>query len=521
MKLMSVGRTAALPLGTGPRYLVPATLLGVIMSTPTVTAGLQPNAEERRVATQQFDRARQATTAGNFDYGVELLLTCCQLDPGNLTYRRALRQAQKLKFENDLKGHPMAWLLSMGKKMKFRRAQLRGDSRRVLELGEQILSRNPWDTATQLVMAEAAVKLQLPEVGIYILEQARQLDPNDARVNRPLARLFEKVGQYTQAIAAWNLVAKADPRDDEAARKVKDLSATATIQRGGYSERTGKLTGDGSETERSTPLEPTSTPAARGPGSTGEMRLSAQEQQRQKEMENLRAKINADPTRPHAYLQLAQLHQGLNQFEQARTVLDQGLSATGRDFDLQLASMELDITILRQNLRANEARLRSQPENGELRTQNARLRKEITAREIDFYRQRADRFPSDYNSRLELGRRLLDLRQVDEAIGELQKARGDSRHRGRVLYLLGQAFQIKNTWMLAKRNYEEALAACDPRDDDLRKEVLFALAQGTANAGDHVAAVEFAQELANLDFNYRQIGKLLEEWQSRLAKLQR
>jgi len=44
------------------------------------------------------------------------------------------------------------------------------------------------------------------------------------------------------------------------------------------------------------------------------------------------------------------------------------------------------------------------------------------------------------------------------------------------------------------------------------------LAQGAADAGDLAKALERAEELAHLDFAYREIGQLMDEWQVRLRE---
>ena len=48
-----------------------------------------------------------------------------------------------------------------------------------------------------------------------------------------------------------------------------------------------------------------------------------------------------------------------------------------------------------------------------------------------------------------------------------------------------------------------------------KKDVLFLLAQGCAEAGDLAHAIDLGHELANIDFSYRDIGRLLDEWQTR------
>ena len=48
--------------------------------------------------------------------------------------------------------------------------------------------------------------------------------------------------------------------------------------------------------------------------------------------------------------------------------------------------------------------------------------------------------------------------------------------------------------------------------------MLFQLATGAAENGDLARALDLGHELANLDFGYKNIGKLLDEWQTRLQQ---
>src|SRR5438132_3865448 len=99
--------------------------------------------EHRRVAAGQFERANQVIATGNFDYGIQLLLTCCKLDPGNLIYRQALRKTEKVKYNNNLRGKRLAFLWNSTTKTKLRAAKASRDYLRVLECGEEILVHNP------------------------------------------------------------------------------------------------------------------------------------------------------------------------------------------------------------------------------------------------------------------------------------------------------------------------------------------------------------------------------------------
>src|SRR6266481_4157146 len=143
-----------------------------------------PTPEHHRIAAEQFQRANQVLDNGNHDYAIQLLLACCKLEPANLIYRKALRQTQKAKYKNNLRGSTFSKLTTSAGKARLMGAKRGRDYLRVLETGEEVLSQNPWDTKVQLDMAEAADMLGLLDVGIWLLLQAREKDPADVAVNR-------------------------------------------------------------------------------------------------------------------------------------------------------------------------------------------------------------------------------------------------------------------------------------------------------------------------------------------------
>src|SRR5262249_3939961 len=63
---------------------------------PALAEDLSPATDEqRRIAAGQYQRAVQVVAAGDFEYGLPLLLKCCELEPTNVTYRKALREARR------------------------------------------------------------------------------------------------------------------------------------------------------------------------------------------------------------------------------------------------------------------------------------------------------------------------------------------------------------------------------------------------------------------------------------------
>ena len=388
---------------------------------------------------------------------------------------------------------------------------------KVLEYGEVVLCRNPWDMGTQLDMAEAFDALGLNDLAVFTLDQARQKYPRDSTLNRALARLFEKRGDFQKAIVLWQLVKEVHPTDVEAAHKAKDLAANETIHKGQY-----EAAASGS---KESPV-------------LGKIEARANEKQDKlaREAEPLLKRIEADPTEPALYIQLANVYRKHKQEDRARAVIQQGLGPTGNAFQLQLELMDLDLTPLRKKLEEIENRLKKIKEKSKARHKDedepdaeeedlserdlaqkqTEYQKEINTREIEYYRVKADRFPNEAYHNIELGLRLLKAELVEEAIAEFQKARRDEKLKWKASMYLGVCFKKRNNWRLAQRNFEESLTTVPSTDESARKELLYQLARGCAENGDLTRAIDLGHELANLDFAFKNIGKLLDEWNDRL-----
>ncbi len=471
--------------------------------------------EQRRIAADTFERARQVLASSNHDYAINLLRQCCKIDPSNFLFRQTLRRAQKEKYGNNLQGSRFAFATTPGTKAKMKGAKATRDYVSVLEHGEDILAKNPWDLGTQMDMSESFEALGLSDLAVFSLDQARQKYPNDATLNRALARLFEKRGDFQKAIALWRLVQEADPRDVEAASKAKNLAASETIARGGY-EAVASGTKESPVVNR--------------------IEAAAVEKQDRvgRETAAILKRIEADPTEPAHYIQLSAVYRKNNQFDRARAALQQGFGPTSQHYTLQQELMELDLLPLRANYDLTDARWKAAKQrvaadeiadediNGpsveQLAEARVNLRKEILAREAELFRMKADRMPNELIHRFELGLRLLRLDQLDEAIAELQLVRRDEKLKGQAAMYLGLGFRKRNNFKLAQRNFDEALTTLTtPADEPHRKEVLFQLATLAAEQGQYPRAIELAHELANIDFGFKGISTLLDQWETETA----
>jgi serine/threonine protein kinase len=195
-----------------------------------------PTPKQYRIAVGLFEKATEAISKDNFDYGIPLLLNCCSLDPANLKYRQLLRQAGEAKGELNKQAKVSTAVVDWILKARVKAAMKTRSFAKVLELSEQILVHTPGDFTAQFEAAQAARELGLMNSAVWMFERLHKQYPKVAEVSRPLALLYEERKEFGKSINLWESIAKADPLDGEARTKIQTLAAHQTIRRGGYEE---------------------------------------------------------------------------------------------------------------------------------------------------------------------------------------------------------------------------------------------------------------------------------------------
>ncbi len=194
--------------------------------------GITP--DQRSAAAGQFQHATEIVrTNGDPSYALDLLLSCCKLDPANILYRKILREVSK-EVGGSKRGGWFGSLTNLPARGKVRSARNAGDHRKVLVLGEEFLARVPGDVHIQLDMAGSAEELGLADLAVWLLEEARRQANSDLSIVRALAHLYEREKRFPKAISLWEQVHQAEPTDIEASAKIRELSVNDTLARGKY-----------------------------------------------------------------------------------------------------------------------------------------------------------------------------------------------------------------------------------------------------------------------------------------------
>jgi tetratricopeptide (TPR) repeat protein len=154
-----------------------------------------------------------------------------------------------------------------------------------------------------------------------------------------------------------------------------------------------------------------------------------------------------------------------------------------------------------------------------------KLEREFVEKDMEFCRNRVQRYPNNLLFKYDLGYRLMRLKRFDEAIRELQVAKNDPRKKGACMLVLGECFQQVKQPDLAMKHYEAAIQEIPDREAESKKKAMYragclALAlylhsPDKTNTHNLDTARKYLTTLAALDFNYKDVSKLLDK----IAKL--
>ncbi len=456
-----------------------------------------PSDPGRRQAAQQcFIRAQEVIKKGDYKYAITLLKDACKLAPEQLVYRQMLRMAAKKKFDNNKHGSRFAAVTTVTSRAGVKAAKAKKEYPRALECCEDCLSENPWDSGILLEVAMICEELGWLEMGIWSAESALERDVMDATVNRALAKLYERHGAFTKAMDCYERVKKACPADEEADRKMKDLAASATIDKGGYEGAQSFTRAVADKTKTQEMLDESK-------GGTGESRFAAQ-------IADLEQKIKNKPTELGPYLQLSQVFRRIGKLDQASAIMEQAKSVSGGHPDAIMESNEIEIDRLRFDLSVAQKQCTENPANAEAQTRLKELDRTLNDYELREFQRRAERNPTDAGIRVDLGIRLAKANLLEQAIAELQKGRNSPARKPEAAKWLGWCFHTKKIFALAKKNYEESLPGLTATDQKAILELRYLLGRVCEDMNDKPTAIQNYMEIAGIDYAYRDVASRLD-----------
>jgi len=442
--------------------------------------GREPISPAKRKRLQQcFEHASKQMAQENYDYATELFGQCVSSDPANAIYVQNYVGNLQRKYNNNKKGAGMmAGLQVRGARSALKKAVSAEDWDEVIRHGLKVLTVNPWDVPALTSMATAAEKMGDEEPELIYLKSALEANPKDPDVNVQCAKALARREEFDQAIACLHRAEKSRPDDEELQRMIASLVVEKTIVQGKYDDLADKY---GRE-RRGKPEDP----------------------QRELTMEErLEAAIRRDPEKLEHYFELAQIHINSEDYAKAEEVFARAFEVSDGDPEVRERWEDTQIRRLRQQI--VDAGNRGDDEA------RKKLRQELIQKELEVYKNRAERYPNNLGFKYDLGLRYQMAGNWNEAIKQFQAARNDPRRKGLCLLALGQCFQQVKQYRLARESYEAATKEIPDRDAENKKKSLYQLGRLLIFLKELDAAEQVLTHLAALDFTYRDVSELLDK----------
>jgi tetratricopeptide (TPR) repeat protein len=438
--------------------------------------GMTPATRSRLEKFFEHAKAKASGLNPNYDYAAELCAQCVLGDPGNEVYAKTYIEDLQKKYNNNRTGAPLANFKERAARNAMKKALNDQQWDEAIKNAVKVLAVNPWDVTALTAMAVAARKSAYLECEMYYLKSALMVDPKDPAVNRLCAIAATERRLIDQAIHCWRRVEEADSHDDEAKRAIAILQ-TERMKRGGFSVEDGEIK------------------HANVHDTTAEYREDEMTAERK-----LLDDIAQSPKHLHLYFELSQLYLSENRYEKADEILAQAFEASNGDPDVREKWEDVQLRGFRYKM-LNTADPATKKE----------LQQEYYHKELDFFRKRCERYPSNLFYRYDLGICYMRTKQYNEAIRELQISRNDPRRKGISLLTLGKCFQLIQQNRLALNHYEMAVEEIPDRDMDNKKEALRLAGKMALTLGEVDVAEKHLSVLAARDFAYKDVAALLDK----------
>lgn len=471
-------------------------------------SGAESFHRDPRKANKFFEHAQTVADARNHDYAIDCYINGLKHDPDNMQMHEALRDVAMRRKVAGGKPSSLMDKLSSGGKTPLEK----------MLHHERLLAMEPLNINHMLAVMKNAAEatdaydgIAMGEVAYWIGSLALELNSQRKQSKTIYLKardLFAQIGAFDKAVEACRLAIQQDPDNSNLFSDLKNLEAERTMMQGGY----GQTGGEGGfrrsvrDTEKQTALDQEDRAVASA---------SAVDQM----IERARAELEDDPQEVDKINKLvdALLRKTDEASEkQAIELLGKAHEVTG-EYRFRIRQMDIRMRQFARKLKRLQKQLEEDPDNAELKQE---LQKTLAGRlkfELQEYRDRVENYPTDVQLKFELGKRLFQAKETDEAIGLFQQATADARIRPQAHLFLGSCFVRKEWYDEAIDTLREGIKHHKTDDDrvalELRYMLMDALEQRARREKDPAVAKEarkFASEILLHDVNFRDIKTRVE-----------
>ena len=446
--------------------------------------------EDRNKAQRFFEQGRKVADTGNFEYSIEMYLQGLAIDPENTEAHQQLRDMSiKRKGSGGKK-------LGMFEGMKLKKTSK--DDKENLLNAEKLLAYEPGDKYLMLAVTQAAHKGGYYDTAMLfgaMTLQANIADPKgpDFKIFRTLTDIYKELHMWPQAVEACNWAAKMKPDDMDLQKELKDLGAQMTMWQGKYAS--GKSFRDSmrDRDKQDSLLE-----------QDKDIR-SADAMARQ--IAEAKKEYDAEPNEPGKlikYTETLRKTEDPDQENHAIELLDQAFKKTGQ-FRWRKSAGEVKLTQLTRMERSLRQALQANPADDDLKKQYAQFVQERAEEELKEYTLWAENYPTETSHKFNMAVRLFQLKRYDEAIPLFQQTRQDPKYRTDAAIALGKSFLEAGFADEAVDTLREANEAYQIKGDHKSIDMMYSYGRALEAKGDTAAAIKAYSQVAQWNFNYRDV----------------
>lgn len=381
------------------------------------------------------------------------------------------------------------------------------DPKKCLLNAEHLLAKDPTNAGYLDGVLKNANRADLPEtlkwIAPKVLDSLRkEKKPNAGRFKsfrQVMVEAGERADQrgdpqlaawcFEQAVNAVDLLVARNPTDMALRDEQRDLSGKLTIARGKYGDADSfrdslqdadkqKLLHDGERAKQ------------------GEQTLEALIAAEREEYE-------ANPTVPgkiNAYVNALLKPERKKEEQVAIEVL---MTAYQELVNYSFKQRADDVRLRQLHRRTRRWKEKAEQSGADDDRQQYRLaRMEEQQTELEIYRERVEKYPTDLRLKFRLGRALFAVQEYDEAIPLLQEASADPRSRVSCRVLIGRSFFEKGSFSQAAEVLTEALEHYELSGDELSKNMLYWIGRAHEGDGKVEEALAAYGKLLRQDYNY-------------------
>ncbi len=217
--------------------------------------------------------------------------------------------------------------------------------------------------------------------------------------------------------------------------------------------------------------------------------------------------IQTDPAKKDTWVKKAETHRRLAElandgaeYAKAREALEKAQQIDAFDFNLVIKLGDVMIEEHKNYIKQLQAA-------GQDITEAKQTLLQI---EVDEYKKRAERQPTELGHKFNLGSRLLQLGQIEAAASEFQRTVNDPRFRLKSYKFLGFCFAKKNMVELAVKNYSTYLSTTEDTLSDDAKEVRYLRGRIYEQGGKKLEAIADYSSLVEMDLAFKDCAARLD-----------